>query len=130
VRHSKRGGWFSEQKLELVALWAMVAIIFVALLLTQSRMGVLAGTTAAVVSYVVMGLKYHDRSAIVFARAAVFLLAVSIVGVSGFGLALLERGIFSEVDSTSRTDLYVQVIELIRNVPWMGTGLDSFSASY
>jgi len=130
VRHPKGSGWLSEKAIELASLWAMVAIIFVALLLTQSRMGVLAGIAAALMSYIVMGLKYHDSTASVFARAAGFLLAASIVGAGGFGLALLERGVLSEADASLRTDLYVQVIQLIRDVPWMGTGLDSFSASY
>jgi O-antigen ligase len=130
VRHPKGSGMFSEKSIELATLWAMVAIIYVALLLTQSRMGVFSATAAALLAYIVMGLKHHDSPATVLARAAGVLLAASIIGAGGFGLSLLERGVFAASDSTSRTDLYVQVIQMIRDMPLLGTGIDSFAASY
>lgn len=129
VRHPNGRGWLSEKNVELVTLWSLAGIIFVALVLTQSRMGLFSAGVAALVAYVAMGLKYHDSPLVVFARATA-LVVVAIVIASGFGLALLERTIFTVSAAEVRTDLYLQIIGMIRAMPLLGTGLDSFPASY
>ena len=130
VRHPGGSGLLSEKNIELGTLWALVAIIFVALLLTESRMGTVAGGVAGLFAYVVMGLKHHEQVSTVLLRAGVVVLVATMIAAGGFGIALLERGVLSSTDAEIRTDLYLQIADMIRNAPLLGSGLDSFMAGY
>lgn len=120
----------SEKNLELAALWVLVMIIAAALMATQSRMGIFASFLAAWFAYLVMGLKFHESKGATLARAV--LLAVLGAGVMAyaFGAGAIERGLFSAQNIENRTDLYQQIFGMIREKPWLGTGLDSFRFAY
>ncbi|MBR3370029.1 MAG: O-antigen ligase family protein [Rhodobacteraceae bacterium] len=130
VRHPSGSTWLSETNIELAALWGAVAIIALALVLTQSRMGVFAGFVAAWCGYIVMSLKYHDSISRVILRGAALSLAGGVVFLTSFQTGVLERGVLVSTASDVRTDLYLQVLSMIREAPFGGTGLDSFAAAY
>lgn len=106
-----------------------LAIIGAALLATQSRMGVFAGTIGCVAVLLLAQRRLRWRRgwllllvplALVVAAAAIYV----------YGQGLVER--LGSQDSTAdvRLDLYVQVLEMIRARPWLGYGGGAFEQAF
>ncbi len=120
----------TEKNIELLLLWMLVIVIAVTMVATQSRMGSFSGFLGAWVTYLVMALKWHEKPGTAIARTSLVMAALAVVLVVGFGEQLTERALFTAADSDDRTDLYVQIAQMIRSAPWLGVGLDGFSLAY
>ncbi len=111
-------------------LFAMgTAIIFAALISTQSRMGFVAGATGALIT-VVLVLSNSSKS-----KRLIF--PVLFVGITGaiilfflYGSGLLERVGSVESAADVRLDLYKQVLGMIADRPWTGFGAGSFELAF
>lgn len=108
-----------------------MAFLTLALLQTQSRLGL----TATVIGALVMVLLIRAS-----AGASLKRLFYEMVGL-GFGLALvlglvlagggvMERFLFVEVEGVHRLSLYSQAWEMIRLRPWTGYGMDAFGPTF
>lgn len=116
----------AEGKLVLVAM----LIILLALLATQSRLGVSASMTGLAVTTLLL-LAHHGRLSLWLALGLLLGGAVLVVGaVVLTGAGLSDRALFSEVDSTTRLDLYHQILGMIALRPWTGFGFDGFGPAF
>ena len=130
IRTSRPRGAFeklgAEGRLVLVAM----LIILLALLATQSRLGTAASMTGlAVTSLVLLG--YHGRLSVGLGLGIVLGGVILIGGAVVFtGAGLSDRALFSEADSTTRFDLYHQILGMIALRPWTGFGFDGFGPAF
>ncbi|MEY8098810.1 O-antigen ligase family protein [Falsihalocynthiibacter sp. S25ZX9] len=107
-------------RLETALLWMCLALTAIALVSTQSRMGVFATTLGTSV------VIYRMRPAKTWFIYAVILLPLILL----FAGNLAERALFSLIDSEGRRELWAQSFELIKIRPFTGFGLDAFSQSF
>ena len=113
-----------------ILLYSMALLFLLAVIVaTQSRMGF----AAALVGIFVVIVTTAARTA----KAGTFIIGSLVVGIvlavsalSLFGEALFDRFGAVEESSIVRTDLYAQVIDLIRLRPWTGFGGGSFELAF
>lgn len=118
------GGWASAERLTTLLLWIGFALVILALVGTQSRMGLFA--TACGLALVLMlapaGQTGRRR------------LWAALAGVAVLGLlaapGVLERSLFVAGAGEARAELYRQVWQMIRARPLAGYGLDAFAPAF
>jgi len=103
-------------------LWIGVIVIFIALLGTQSRMGLAATGIAAALTF---GGRIRPGRSTAVAGLALIVLLVAI-----FGQGLIERLMYVGASGQTRAELYAQILGMIRTVPLTGYGLDNFPLAY
>lgn len=107
-----------------------LGIIVLALVLTQSRMGLVAGLTGLLVCVVMMTLK-NGR---IGARSLTGLFGIGFCMIAAalafFGERLMERVVFLERAFEVRMQAYEYAVELIRQRPLVGYGLDAFRSAF
>ncbi len=111
-------------------LFISIGIIGLALLYTQSRLGLMASVVGLVVCYI----GFHRKQGNSIGRA--FLIVV-ILGVVGVLLALfvyeaqvLDRALFIERNAETRFALYASMIKATFQHPFFGIGLDAFEPAF
>ncbi|WP_218132080.1 O-antigen ligase family protein [Roseicitreum antarcticum] len=130
IRASRDPGWLSPERIEMLGIWAMIAMITLALLATQSRMGVGATAVAGLLTFVVMRIKQgHSTAATLLTGGIGFVIFAAIALLRG-GQGVLERFIFVEGASETRADFYSQILGMIGNRPFTGYGLDAFAPAF
>lgn len=102
-------------------LWVGLAIIGMALLSTQSRMGVVAAAAGALV--ILLNRRPGWRSGMALALAAT-------LGLAMFGQGLAERIVWLASAWDTRAELYAQVWQIIAARPLTGFGLDAFPLAF
>jgi O-antigen ligase len=130
LQRTGRKNMAGPQALETAFLGMCMMLMVLALLATQSRMGVFATFLASLVTFIVMrGKRTGD-----FARAVLQALGIGVlaafVTVVLFGRALIERSLFSVQNGETRIELWRQTLAMIRERPWAGYGLDNFPAAF
>lgn len=125
-----RNGLADGHIIDRALIWLSLAFNFVALLGTQSRMGLFATVTALFVVFVVMRIKATGKIVGPFLQACAALLAGPVVLIFLLGQAVLDRSVMTEISAQTRLDLYAQTLELIRLRPWTGWGFDTFASAY
>ncbi len=120
----------SEKNLETAALWLGLFIVAAALLATQSRMGITASLSGALVVYFVMSWKINGHPGAALLRVTLIVVISVIALFYLFGQGAIERSIFVVSNADTRLDLYAQVLGMIFERPWSGHGLDTFRAAY
>ncbi|MFP1645472.1 O-antigen ligase family protein [Pontitalea aquivivens] len=120
---SARGGWLVPSLVTRAALWATLGIVLLALLGTQSRMGLVA--TVAGLALVALAMPGGRRRGTGWAGLGGFAL---LLFVAGAGLA--DRAILMVGDAAHRLELWRQVAAMIRARPWTGYGLDAFAPAF
>ncbi|MEO0485973.1 MAG: O-antigen ligase family protein [Pseudomonadota bacterium] len=123
-------GPFAQRKLEAAVILMAIALVWVALLATSSRLGVAAGAIGSFVVYMAMQLKLGKnllRAAALPIGVGVVILGVLLVSV-GQGLAI--RSIFVGGDAGLRLLAYGFTAELIAARPIAGTGMDTFRVAF
>lgn len=106
-------------------------IIFIALLATQSRLGLLASLTGLLVTVWLLWRRSGRKQGGLVAAAGVGLLVI--VGLVFFlagGAGTLDRFLFVEGDGNFRLALYSQILDLIAVRPLTGFGFDAFSVAF
>lgn len=131
MRHPMGSRLTSSENITTLLLWVIWVIVLVALLATQSRMG-LAATIAG------LGLVWlmMPRGSLVARRARLqrwlgaAVAVVVLLVLARQGETVLERSLFAEVDAAARLDLYTQVWGMIAARPFTGFGFDAFQPAY
>ena len=107
-----------------------LAVILLALLATQSRMGVLVGMTGLVICSAVMTVKRTGRRT----RPLAILSAVVLAGGGGAlimaGDGVIDRIVLVERALETRLQGYAYALDLIRDRPLLGYGLDAFRPAF
>jgi len=103
------------------ALWIGLALIGIALLATQSRMGLTATAITTI------GVLVHRRPG---RHATIALLLTAAAGLLLFGQGVAERAVWLASASEARLALYAQVWQLIMARPLTGFGLDCFPLAF
>lgn len=109
------------------ARWFALGLIGLALLATQSRMG-LAATAAGAVAVMAATPGVGPLRTVRWRNAAFALGAIVVMGVFGQGVIL--RGLMAGPALVDRVTLFGQVIAMIGERPLAGFGLDSFRAAF
>ena len=120
---------FSAQTVWSGTLWLCLGVIALALFGTASRFGVFASLLAALVLVGALAAK-HSGSGRFTARVVGWWSLVVLALFAIVGRPALERAVFTQIDSQDRVSLYVQVIDLIRQQPLTGVGLDVFETAF
>ncbi|MEO1795391.1 MAG: O-antigen ligase family protein [Pseudomonadota bacterium] len=129
MRRAKVGP-LSPERIETLACLIGVALIGLALILTQSRLGIAASVLGVAVCVFAMRLK---------AGASVFMTLAIIFGLGGaavagalaiFGESVLERAVFLEGSLEDRLEGYALTWRLIEARPIYGFGFDSFRPAF
>jgi O-antigen ligase len=103
-------------------------ILLVAILATQSRMGLLAMIGGTIVVAIITLRSIVRFRGLLAAVAAALVLAIG--ALATYGQGLVERLGSLEADREVRGDLYAQVLELIQQRPWTGFGGGSFNLAF
>ena len=107
-----------------------VLVIFVALLMSKSRGGLVAFTAGLAVFCGMMLWRHRSRRALAIVAAGVALMAVIVVI---FGGQVIER-FFSEegkhISNQLRKDIWKNAITMWRDAPLLGHGVDSFAGLF
>lgn len=118
----------SDEKLVLTGVG--IALMFVTLVSTNSRMGFAAFGVAAVFFLLVLIMKQARFGFWAMLGITGAMLAVAGLAFSLYGTTLLERLGSVERDADVRFALYQQVWEMILAKPWTGHGADSFEVAF
>ena len=105
-----------------------LAFLFLVIIATQSRMGLFAGIVGSLAGFCLLLGKAQGRI-----RLAGPLIAIPLVGAIAFGVLgneVFDRFVQIEGDSTIRTNLYAQILELIGQRPFIGWGGGSFEHAF
>lgn len=122
--------FLSARRLEILGLWFVTALLALCVLLTQSRMGVLATTFGAFVTFFVLRLKFNTspKRSVLEAAAVLLILLAGLIPFAGSGVG--ERFLFTLVDSSDRVSVYLQTWGMIQNRPLSGFGYDAFAPAF
>lgn len=108
-------------RMQYAATWLCLGIILIALVNTQSRMG-MAATLLGAMTVVLLGR--------VSRKVVVPALAGLVVVVAIYGQALLGRFAHIADSGVTRLELYRQVLGMIRAKPFTGFGIDTFPLAF
>ncbi|MGR3343182.1 MAG: O-antigen ligase family protein [Paracoccaceae bacterium] len=112
----------TDQRLQRAIMCISLMIILIALVSTQSRMGIASSLLA-----VFAGVLPWARSR---RRISIWSAAIFIAVLAYYGEGLSGRVTHLAQSSSTRIELYAQVFEMIRMRPLFGFGLDSFPLAY
>nr|WP_275897735.1 O-antigen ligase family protein [Pseudotabrizicola algicola] len=121
---------FTPARLEIIGLWLAVAVLAIAILLTQSRMGVAATVLGAFVTFLALRITFRVPLRRILIEVGIGLVAMLVVLVPAVGDGVLERALFTFVESTDRVSLYVQTWGMILERPLIGFGYDAFAPAF
>jgi O-antigen ligase len=116
-------------RIDIVVLFCATLLAAVALLATNSRMGIASGLVGALVALILGGVKLHWNARRWIALGALVTIAAVGLG-SYYGAGVLERVFDTEGDLESRLALYRQIIGMIGERPWLGIGGGAFAEVY
>ena len=121
---------FSDIFLVKCIIWLGVIAIYLCLLATDSRMGLVAGLVGAVLAWFLMSIRTGQSLLRLFGA----LFALSLVGLVAafilFDAGTLERTVFLQSALETRLAGYALIKELILARPWVGFGMDSFRPAF
>lgn len=117
------------RRIDAIVIAAGTLLIGVALLATNSRMGIVAGLAGASVALMLGGLKlgWSLRRWGVLALVAIACFAGLL---AYYGTGVLERVFVAEGDLLARAELYRQVLGMVEARPWLGIGGGAFPEVY
>lgn len=130
VRRSRPQGPVERLGSEGVLVALGMLIVFVALLATQSRLGLVAALAGLVTAGWLLWRAAGGRRAGLAAATVGLLAAVGLVFFLTGGSGTLDRFLFVGGDGDYRLALYRQVLELIALRPLTGFGFDAFSIAF
>jgi O-antigen ligase len=131
--HRKR--YFSPQNLSRLALSFCTLLVMIALVATESRAGLIGTLIGVAVTITVMlrtartgqpeQAKNKKNYKIAIAFGALLLMLIIFLGQS-----VIERGIYTIADAENRIFIYETTLELVRQRPIFGYGLDTFELAF
>ncbi len=120
----------TAQRLEIFGFLLIVAIFAMAIILTQSRMGAFATGMGAYVTFVTMSIATKVGLRKIIWQSATGLAILTIFLIPAAGTAVVERGLFTLIDSDVRLSIYGQTWGMIIDRPWTGFGYDAFAPAF
>lgn len=120
----------TPQRLEIAGLWLAVGVLALAVLMTQSRMGTVATTSGALVAFVVLRLTFRRRPLRTAVEGTLGLVVLFTLLILAAGTGLVERALFTFVESSERVILYVQIWGMIQDRTLTGFGYDAFAPAF
>lgn len=115
---------------EQVFLSAGVGVIFLALVGTQSRMGLVAALIGAVLVYGVMRAASGKSRRRAVGEAAALAAVALVFGIAAFGTTFFDRFLFVAGNANDRLTLWAQVFGMIAERPLAGVGWDAFAPAF
>lgn len=129
IRSSQPASLLSFERLVLLAPACGLLLIAIALISTQSRMGLLS--TAVALLYLLPAIVLSRAGS---RRRAIGLAVSGLLGLVALlallGGSVLDRAIFLAEGASTRMTLYREVAEMIRDRPWTGFGGDAFEPAF
>lgn len=129
VRKARVRSFLTPDRLDVVMVCVGLGLIWIALLSTQSRMGVFSGAIGMIVCFAMM----RAKAGAPLWRTLVVLGGIGVVAgglVLVYGLELLWRTVFVGDASSMRADGYVRILGLIGDRPFLGYGFDAFRPAF
>ena len=120
----------TPERLEVIGLWFVVGMLALAILLTQSRMGAVATAVGAFVTFIVLRLTFRTRPLRIALETAIGLLVLLAFLIPAAGTGLIERALFTLVESSDRMSIYLQTWGMIQDRPLTGFGYDAFAPAF
>ena len=129
TRTARRRGLIEKLGTEGQLVLVAMLIILLALLATQSRLGLAASMIGLGVATLLLLWRQGRLSVRLLLGILLGLIFVGVV-VALVGAGISDRALFSKVDSATRLNLYRQILGMIAQRPWTGFGLDGFGPAF
>ncbi len=130
MRKARSRAMLGREGLDQLIVWVGLGLIFIALLSTQSRMGVFAGS----VGLVTCTLAMRGKAGHTIWRTALWLVAIMVAAVLGglalYGQDLVWRFVFATQNAIGRGEGYAFIATLIADRPLLGYGFDAFRPTF
>lgn len=122
--------FLTAKRLEILGLWLVIVLLAVCILLTQSRMGLVATGLGAFVTFIVLRVTFKTsaKRILLEAGAAILFLLLGLLPYVGAGV--IERTIFTLAQSSDRLSVYLQSWGMIQDRPLTGFGYDAFAPAF
>ena len=120
----------TPQRLEIIGLWLAAALLGLAILLTQSRMGAAATAAGAFVTFAVVRLVFRATLWRIALQGVAGLVVLVAFLIPAAGEGLVERALFTLAESSDRINIYIQTLGMIADRPLTGFGHDAFAPAY
>ena len=130
TRTSRKPNILNVSSIETMALVMLLGLILLALLATQSRLGLVSSLAGGILTFVLMQAR-GDIGWIKLGVQTSALVAVALFATFGFvGGGVVDRLLFLMGDSEGRMDIYRQMLTMIAARPWTGFGWDAFAPAF
>lgn len=131
LRATRRRGRLARLGLTGVIVFIGQAVLVLALLETQSRLGLAATLAGSGLALGLVRISQGVGTLRLMAEGAIAL-GVAVCGIGLFlaGDGVLNRFLFTESEGVHRLAIYSQALELVRLRPWTGFGMDAFSSAF
>lgn len=130
MRRARPIGFLGFEYIEAITLWLALAIIYLALILTQSRLGIAASAVGTVFCFASMRIKLGAKVWTTCCISFGLGLFVLIGALTTLGQGVLERTVFLASAFEARLNGYRLSMDLIAARPWFGYGLDTFRPAF
>jgi len=119
----------ARPNLQKFTLWVFIAsLLFTALIYSRSRMGIISACTSVLMMF---GILLFNKKAALPLCAAFLILSVGLALWIGPGPIVNRfQGVSEEYAQNSRLSIWRDTVNLIRQHPWLGTGLGTFPIAY
>ncbi len=129
-RTGRKSNFMNVSNMENMVLGTLVGLILLALLATQSRLGLVSSLAGGILTFVLMQArrKVGRFRLIAQASALVLVTLVATFGLEGGGV--VDRLLFLAGDTEGRMDIYRQMLTMIAARPLTGFGWDAFAPAF
>lgn len=131
IRSTRKGQWFATLGFVDVAVFVGLGFLFVGIVYTQSRLGLVATSVGAVIALSLM--HWHAGASmrrILLQIGVVFIMIVLCVALLAAGGGVAERLLFLGSESVNRLAIYSQTLGMIAARPLAGYGMDAFGMAF
>lgn len=117
-------------RIEILSLWLIVVLLAFAIFLTQSRMGAFATTSGVFVTFLSARLVNKTPLGRILLESLAGIGIILLILVPAAGTGVMERGLFTLIESRDRLAIYAQTWGMIQDRPWTGFGNDAFAPAF
>ncbi len=117
-------------RIEIVSFWLVVIILAFAIILTQSRMGAFATFLGAYTTFLTARLISKAPMGKIFFESILGIGVIATFLIPAAGSGVVERALFTLVESNDRVSIYTQTWGMIQDRPWTGFGYDAFAPAF
>jgi len=130
TRTSRKSNILNVSSIETMALGMLVGLILLALLATQSRLGLVSSLAGGILTFVLMQARRDIGWFRLIAQTSA-LVVFALFATFGFvGGGVVDRLLFLMGDTEGRMDIYRQMLTMIAARPLTGFGWDAFAPAF